>query len=302
MNASNAITVATDVQASHAAIARYDAVRARSLALAAPLSAEDACVQSMPDCSPAKWHLAHVTWFFETFILERFEAHFAPHHAAFRELFNSYYNGVGPQYPRAARGLLTRPSLDDVIAYRTAVDARMRDVLLRDAARVAPLLALGLHHEQQHQELLLMDIKHLLSMNPLCPAYRAEPRAASHAAVWLVWHGHAGGLVEVGHAGDDFCFDNETPRHRALAGAMARRWLGDGQSRAVARTAVLAPGRRHVARVHAARPRATRFDAARVPRQPLRGGRLRRVGQCTPAERVRMGSTVRGRARDGRAQ
>ncbi len=147
--------------------ARYRRVRARSLALIAPLSAEDACVQAMPDTSPAKWHLAHVTWFFETFVLEQIEAHFKPFHPAFRELFNSYYNAVGKQFPRPSRGLLTRPSLAEVLAYREDVDARMTAVIAAADASTQATIELGLQHEQQHQELLLMDIKYLLSLNPL---------------------------------------------------------------------------------------------------------------------------------------
>ena len=148
-------------------------MRDASLALASPLSEADAQVQSMPDASPTKWHLAHTTWFFETFVLERFEPGFAPHHPAFRVLFNSYYQGVGAQHPRAQRGLVTRPSLAQVREYRHAVDARMT-ALLQGASEVSPELAtlveLGLQHEQQHQELILTDLLHLLSCNPLAPA------------------------------------------------------------------------------------------------------------------------------------
>jgi ergothioneine biosynthesis protein EgtB len=197
--------------------ARYDAVRARSLELVRPLSAEDACVQSMPDASPAKWHLAHVTWFFETFVLASNEKPFAAFHPAYRELFNSYYNAVGPQYPRPARGLLTRPPLAEVLAYREAVDARMHAVIARADAATCAVIELGLEHEQQHQELLLMDIKHLFSLNPLAPAYRAPaPVAGGRPPGGPRWRRFTEGLVEVGH-GDDggFHFDNETPRHRA---------------------------------------------------------------------------------------
>ena len=159
---------------------RYAAVRARSLALIEGLSAEDACAQSMADTSPAKWHLAHVTWFFETFILERFEAPFVPHHPAYRTLFNSYYNGIGAQFARPDRGLLTRPALAEIIAYRAAVDARMLTLIAQEFVAVHDLVELGLHHEQQHQELLLMDVKHLLSRNPLQPAYRDEAFVPLH--------------------------------------------------------------------------------------------------------------------------
>ncbi|MCB1747484.1 MAG: ergothioneine biosynthesis protein EgtB [Gammaproteobacteria bacterium] len=217
--ATPATRVDDDSTATRSALAaRYAEVRAYSLALAAPLSAEDACVQSMADASPAKWHLAHVTWFFETFVLEAHEAGFAPHHPAFRELYNSYYNGIGPQYPRPRRGLVTRPSLEAVREYRAAVDARIADLLESTDLPAAALttIELGLHHEQQHQELLLMDIKHLLSLNPLAPAYSETPLVPAAAAPALQWTAQAGGLRELGHdSASGFAFDNETPRHRA---------------------------------------------------------------------------------------
>jgi hypothetical protein len=164
----------------------FEQVRQRSLHLAEPLSPEDCCAQSMPDASPVKWHLAHTTWFFETFILEAREAAFRPFHPAFRMLFNSYYNGVGDKHPRARRGLLTRPALSEVLAYRADVDRRMAALLARaphDAA-LAALVELGLQHEQQHQELILTDLKHLLAQNPLAPAYLDAPLAAAGAASW----------------------------------------------------------------------------------------------------------------------
>jgi ergothioneine biosynthesis protein EgtB len=194
---------------------RYAAVREQSLALAAPLSEADAQVQSMPDASPTKWHLAHTTWFFETFVLERFERRFAPHHAAFRVLFNSYYQGVGGQHPRAQRGLVTRPSLDEVRAYRRAVDERI-GVLLDGCAvpeELATLVELGLQHEQQHQELILTDLKHLLACNPLDPVYRPQWPLTRVVAVAPNWIEQPGGLVSVGHQGEGFAFDNELPRH-----------------------------------------------------------------------------------------
>ncbi len=195
----------------------FHTVRQRSLHLAEPLSSEDCCAQSMPDASPVKWHLAHTTWFFETFILEAYEDNFAPFHPAFRVLFNSYYNGVGAKHPRAHRGLLTRPSLDEVRAYRRDVDARMLRLLGARAgdARLAELVELGLQHEQQHQELVLTDLKHLLAQNPLYPAYAAEPLGAEPAPGALEWIPCAGGLAEIGFNGRGFCFDNELPRHRA---------------------------------------------------------------------------------------
>jgi ergothioneine biosynthesis protein EgtB len=197
---------------------RFAQVRAQTLALAAPLSEADAQAQSMPDASPAKWHLAHVTWFFETFVLERFEPGFKPHHPAFRVLFNSYYNGVGEQHPRAQRGLVTRPSLAEVRAWRAAVDERVAALLHHLPApawaEAAALIELGLQHEQQHQELLLTDLLHLLSLNPLAPVYRPQWPLAAVSPTALDWVGFEGGLVELGHAGDGFAFDNEAPRHR----------------------------------------------------------------------------------------
>ena len=197
---------------------RYLAVRRQSAAMVAPLSPEDCQAQSMPDASPAKWHLAHTTWFFETFVLERFEPGFQPFDPAFRVLFNSYYQAVGPQHPRPARGLITRPGLAQVMQYRAAVDERVAALLAVGADRtLQDLVTLGLQHEQQHQELLLTDLKHLLWQNPLQPAYRQRwPLAATRPAP-LGWVGFDGGWTEIGHdpARDGaFAFDNEGPRHR----------------------------------------------------------------------------------------
>jgi ergothioneine biosynthesis protein EgtB len=193
----------------------YDAVRGRSLQLADPLSDEDCGAQSMPDASPVKWHLAHTTWFFETFLLEPREAGFVPFDPAFRVLFNSYYNGVGARHPRPRRGMLTRPGMAGVRAYRADVDARMAALLAAhpDDADLAALVTLGLQHEQQHQELILTDVKHLLAQSPLYPAYLdGQPRAArAEAARWIAF---GGGLVDIGFDGSDFSFDNELPRHR----------------------------------------------------------------------------------------
>lgn len=214
---------------------RFAQVRARSLQLAAPLSDEDCCAQSMPDASPIKWHLAHITWFFETFILEPREPGFKPFHPAFRVLFNSYYNGVGAKHPRPQRGLLTRPALSDVKAYRHDVDRRI-DALLAGGIddALAALVELGLQHEQQHQELMLTDVKHLLAQNPLYPAYAAEPLGASGPAPELAWCAFDGGLAEIGHAGKGFCFDNELPRHRTYVApfALASRLVTNGEFRA----------------------------------------------------------------------
>ncbi len=193
---------------------RFLHARAQTLALAAPLSAEDCQAQSMPDASPVKWHLAHVTWFFETFILERFEENFAPFNPAFRVLFNSYYNAVGDKHPRAQRGLLTRPTLLEVKAWRAHVDERISALLAQphDAA-IDELVELGIQHEQQHQELLLTDVKHLLSCSALEPVYAKTWPLARVAAVPAQWVEQPSGLVQIGHAGEGFTFDNETPRH-----------------------------------------------------------------------------------------
>ena len=210
---------------------RFDAVRRRSVSLAEPLSEEDCCVQSMPDASPVKWHLAHTTWFFETFILERHEPGYTPHHPAFRMLYNSYYNGVGEKHARAQRGLITRPSFDEVLSYRHSIDARVGVLLAQGNDEVAVLVDLGLHHEQQHQELLLTDVKHLLSMNPLYPAYAAGAPPPAPAAASLRWLGFDAGVVEVGHDGDGYRFDNELPRHRQFVEpyALASRLSTNGE-------------------------------------------------------------------------
>jgi ergothioneine biosynthesis protein EgtB len=192
---------------------RYDAIRRHSEELAARLSPEDCQVQSMPDASPTKWHLAHTSWFFETVILTAVPDYkpFDPHYAY---LFNSYYETLGPRHPRAARGLLTRPSLEEVLAYRRHVDAAMAPVLEKAGPEEEARIVLGLHHEQQHQELILTDIKHAFFSNPLLPAYGEKP--APRAAAPQHWLSHPGGLVGIGHAGDGFAFDNEGPRHTVM--------------------------------------------------------------------------------------
>jgi ergothioneine biosynthesis protein EgtB len=193
----------------------YRAVRQATLDLVAPLSAEDCAIQSMPDASPAKWHLAHTTWFFETFVLQPHVPGYRVFDAAYGYLFNSYYNAIGKRHPRPERGMLSRPSLDEVLAYRRHVDESV------PAAKALPagLLELGLHHEQQHQELILTDLKHLLSRNPLKPAYQKTWPLTPVRARARSWLPIAGGLHEIGHEGAGFAFDNETPRHRV--------WLED---------------------------------------------------------------------------
>ena len=200
---------------------RYADVRAYTERLAAPLSPEDQTVQSMPDVSPTKWHRAHVTWFFETFLLADHEPNFNPFQEQYWFLFNSYYEAVGPRYDRPLRGVISRPGAHDVGLYRDNVDARFADLVdrLDDGmlGKLRPLIELGFNHEQQHQELLLMDIKHVLSLNPLEPVYGgAVPELTEPDR--MGWVDFDGGLVEIGHDGQGFSFDNELPRHR--------HWLG----------------------------------------------------------------------------
>ena len=197
---------------------RVSAVRARTLALARPLAPEDTVVQSMPEASPTRWHLAHTTWFFERFVLAPHEPGYAPHDAAFEFLFNSYYDAVGARTPRAERGLLSRPTLAEVRAYRQAVDERLDALLARapPSPELSAVVELGMNHEQQHQELLLTDIKHAFSLNPLQPAYGARaPRSVARARP-LRFTTRPDGIVEVGAGASGFAFDNERPRHRAL--------------------------------------------------------------------------------------
>ncbi|WP_047197819.1 ergothioneine biosynthesis protein EgtB [Caldimonas brevitalea] len=195
----------------------FNDVRRQTDALIEGLSAEDCMLQSMPDASPVKWHIAHTTWFFETFVLERARADHRPFDPAFRQLFNSYYVGIGERHPRPERGLLSRPSLAQVLAYRRTVEQQVT-ALLQSGDATPDLLALvelGVHHEQQHQELILTDLKHHLSRNPLWPAYRPSPaRPAGLSSPGLQFVRFEGGMAEVGHRGRGFAFDNELPRHR----------------------------------------------------------------------------------------
>ncbi len=244
---------------------RFRSVRECSARIAAPLSAEDRMVQSMPDASPTKWHLAHTTWFFETFVLRRHAADYELFHPAYEALFNSYYHAVGAQFPRAKRGMLSRPSGEEIEHWRAHVDAGMARYLARGAVSedAAFLIELGLQHEQQHQELMLTDLKHALFQNPLRPAYRYADTQAAEAAP-VQWIGYAGGMSAMGYGGTDFAFDNECPRHETFlapfhlasrlvtnaeylafveAGGYARPefWLADGWARneAEGRTAPL---------------------------------------------------------------
>ncbi|MFO1136326.1 MAG: ergothioneine biosynthesis protein EgtB [Rhodoblastus sp.] len=197
---------------------RLTRTRRASRDLAAPLTPEDQCAQAMDDASPTKWHLAHTTWFFETFVLEPYLPGYRAFDPAFRYCFNSYYESVGARQPRPRRGLLTRPTGEEVAAYRAHVDTRLEEMFALDLPGdddIAARIELGVHHEEQHQELLLTDILALFAANPLKPAYRASaPRAAIPAAA-PGWRRYDGGLVEIGARGETFAFDNEYPRHKA---------------------------------------------------------------------------------------
>jgi ergothioneine biosynthesis protein EgtB len=198
---------------------RYAAVRAFTESLTAGLAPEDMVVQSMPDVSPTKWHLAHTSWFFEQFVLVQHVRGYEPFHPTYLYLFNSYYQQAGERHCRDQRGYISRPTVAEVMAYRRHVDEQMSRLLREtDPARIAtvePLVTLGLHHEQQHQELLLTDIKHVFSVNPLRPVYRNDAARQAHGpARSLGWIAFEGGLREIGHAGGGFAYDNEGPRHR----------------------------------------------------------------------------------------
>jgi ergothioneine biosynthesis protein EgtB len=202
---------------------QFSAVRQHTLNLTHGLSAEDQGLQSMPQASPTKWHLAHSTWLFETLVLQAFAPDYAVFDPGFAYLFNSYYEALGPRHPRPQRALLSRPALSEVLRYRAHVDAAVLQFITEAAPPVwqaaQDTLVLGLHHEQQHQELLQTDIVHALACNPMLPAYRSptdlSPRAADCAPVQR-WVPHPGGVVTVGHSGDAFAFDNESPRHQVL--------------------------------------------------------------------------------------
>ena len=201
-------------------LAHYRRVRAQTEALAAPLSAEDQTVQSMPDTSPTKWHRAHTTWFFETFLLDAYTPGYEAVDPDYAFLFNSYYEQAGPRHARPRRGMITRPGVEAVGDYRKAVDERMAGLLenVSEAkwSEVAERVTLGLHHEMQHQELLVMDVKHVLSCNPTGPAYCEASAVADGMTSPQSWVSYDGGLVDVGHRGNGFIFDNEYGGHPLL--------------------------------------------------------------------------------------
>lgn len=201
-------------------LGRFEAVRAVSERICTPLAVDDYQLQSILETSPPKWHLAHSSWFFETFVLSCFRSDYQPFQAKFGYLFNSYYYTVGSMHPRPKRGLLSRPTVEEVYEYRHYVDEQMRHLMAwTDGAQWADMafrIILGLQHEQQHQELMLMDIKHNFSVNPLLPAYRTDLPVSNGEASPVSWLERAGGIHDIGFSGNGFSFDNETPRHQVL--------------------------------------------------------------------------------------
>ena len=295
--------------------ASFDSTRAASLAYCAPLQREDYLLQAAEFASPPKWHLAHTTWFFETFVLKPFLDGYASPEPLYEVLFNSYYNGIGTPHPRGQRGLLSRPSLEEVCAYREYVDAGVRRLLAEphpDAARIHERVTLGVEHERQHQELFFTDLKYSLAANPLLPAYGegGDDGEAGDGAP-MSWTAHEGAMVTVGFAGEGFAFDNETPRHRrflepfALADRLVtngeyqtfvddggyRRpdlWLADGW------TLVSEEGWQRPLHWHDRDGEALEYTLyglrPRVPREWLRGRGLRALGRCPPSLRGGVGT------------
>jgi ergothioneine biosynthesis protein EgtB len=200
----------------------FSQVRRQSVLLCAPLLIEDYVIQTMPDVSPPKWHLAHVSWFYETFILTPYLKYYRQFNPQFSDLFNSYYQGIGKPFPRAQRGLLSRPSVAEVYSYIAYIDEQMSQLIAsldchRDNVRIRELILLGLNHEQQHQELLMADIKHIFGNNPLLPVYlNNKAPSAQNSTVALDWIKLTGNQIAIGHDGKGFCFDNESPCHYVL--------------------------------------------------------------------------------------
>ena len=331
------IELATAPDARERLVRRFMRVRGRTVGLVAPLTPEDQMIQSMPDVSPSKWHLAHTTWFFEAFVLSRY----APGYTAFDErygyLFNSYYNKLGNRHPRPQRGMLSRPSWDEVQRYRDHVNAAclrlIRQIPDDNLTELTNVIILGLNHEQQHQELIVTDIKHVLWSNPLMPAYHTLQNQPIPTTAPQKWFEHRGGLVQIGCDPTDpasatpFCFDSETPRHdtyvrpfrlagrpvtcgeylrihggRRLrqAGILAVRRLDRGRSPGMARPALLAQAARGMDGLYLGRGEAGHRFGTGLPCQLLRGGGLCRLGRQASADRSRMGA-VRPHP-DGRRQ
>jgi ergothioneine biosynthesis protein EgtB len=215
----------------------FEEVRSLTERLCAPLAVEDYSVQSMPDASPVKWHLAHTTWFFETFVLSDGDPEYRPFHPQFRYLFNSYYNAIGDFWPRQKRGLLSRPTVAEVFRYRAEIDASLLRLLREKGPMLAPevgeRIVLGCNHEQQHQELLLTDLKHAFACNPLRPAYRERPAVPAMTPAPAHWFPYLGGMRWIGHEGDGFAYDNEGPRHRVFVAPfqLASRLVTSGEYR-----------------------------------------------------------------------
>ena len=199
-------------------VERYQSIRSFSEQLCVPLVTEDYVIQSMPDVSPTKWHLAHVTWFWETFLLTAAKADYRSPHPQYAYLFNSYYNSIGTRHCRPKRGLISRPTVKETYQYRAYVDEQVLALLAKiDAGQLTaltPIITLGLHHEQQHQELMITDIKHVFSCNPLYPTYQTNRPASADRVPSLEWVAYPEGIYWIGHEGVGFSFDNEGPRHR----------------------------------------------------------------------------------------
>ncbi len=306
----------------------YRAVREASRKLAAPLSDADATVQSMPDASPAKWHLAHTSWFFEAMVLQPELPGYRVFNPDFAFLFNSYYESLGERQPRPRRGMITRPSLEEICAYRDHVDAAIENLCAGAvAAQASAMVELGCHHEQQHQELLLTDILHLFAQNPLKPAYRLGARdEGERAAAATGYKRFAGGIIEMGAAPENFAFDCERPRHRVfiepyrladrlvtnaewmefIADGGYRRpllWLSEGWAKRCAGE-WMAPlywerARRRLFHDDPVGTPAGRPVRAGRPCQLFRGRRLRALVETPAADRSRMGAR-RGKSDAGR--
>jgi len=233
MAAPQPVLVLPETRPAEVLAARYSRIRRVSLEICEPLQTEDFVVQSMPDASPTKWHLAHTSWFFEQFLLKPLLAGYRAFHPDFEYLFNSYYQSVGRMHARPQRGLLTRPTVDEVLRYREHVDEHMQKLLRArpDDEKLLAVGTLGVNHEQQHQELMLTDIKHLFSLNPLLPAYRPGADEPNDIAAPMHFIPFDGGIREIGASGKHFCFDNELPRHRTLVEpyALADRLVTNGE-------------------------------------------------------------------------
>ena len=216
-------------------LARYRAVRAQTEALGEPLEPEDFVLQSMPDASPVKWHFAHTSWFFETFVLKAADPEYQPRFPQYNYLFNSYYNTIGERIARDRRGLLSRPSIGEVRRYRSEIDARVEDWLSsadpESLREIEPVLVLGLHHEQQHQELIVTDLKHAFAANPLRPVYRDRDSGSGGESPPLRWVGYPSGLHRIGHEGAGFAFDNESPPAFGIPRTVRDRVSTDHQRR-----------------------------------------------------------------------